>query len=39
MCLSLDINYLVATRTDNDGIILRDQCGVRLPSMNTAELG
>lgn len=37
MCLSLDINYLVATRMDNHGIILCDWCGVHLPSMNAFD--
>lgn len=37
MCLSLSINYLVATRTDNDDIILHDYCGICLPSMSVAE--
>lgn len=38
MCLSLDINYLVATRKDNDDVLLRDECGTHVPNMNAVQL-
>lgn len=37
MCLSLNINYLVATRTENDDIF-HDESGVHILNMNAIKL-